>query len=155
MEMMFGSMLESSHPVRYVIPLNEWVPVYTSASGMAIMAYLPRSQREQIIGRTKLAPLTPRGITDPTLLEEELARIRSQGYSCTHGQRTLGAVGVAAPIFRGHDAQVIGDLLLTIPEQRFDESRVPEFASMVMEFANRVTRKIGGRLPTPAELDQL
>jgi DNA-binding IclR family transcriptional regulator len=155
MEMIFASMLDSTHPVRYVIPLHEWVPVYTSASGMAIMAYLPASERRQIIERTQLKPVTRNSITDPEELESELARIRSRGYAHSRGQRTPGAVGIAAPIFRGQHARVVGDLVLTIPEQRFQDRLVPELAGLVAQQASEITQEIGGRLPTQEELDRL
>lgn len=155
MEMIFAYVVESSHPVRYVIPLNEWVPVYTSASGLAIMAFLKPSDRAQIVRRTNLAPLTKLSTTDPDLLEEELRQIRSQGYAWSSGQRTPGAVGIAAPIFWGPGSEVIGDLLLTIPEQRFDRGRVPELTRLVSHSATQITETLGGRAPTQAELDEL
>jgi IclR family acetate operon transcriptional repressor len=155
MEMIFASMLDSPHPVRYVIPLHEWVPVYTSASGMAIMAFLPPSERKQIIERTRLRALTERSITDPEELEKALAQIRSQGYAYTRGQRTPGSVGIAVPIFRGQEPRVIGDLMVTIPEQRFDEALVPHLANLVAERANKITEELGGRLPTQEELNKL
>lgn len=154
LEMMFVAVAESSHPLRYFIPLNQWIPVYTSASGMAIMAFLPRQEREQIVKHTQLAPLTEYTITDPILLEKELVRIRATGYACTHSQRTVGAVGVATPIW-GHNNRVIGDLVITIPEQRFDASQEPELAKLLIHYSKCISEHLGARMPTQNEIDEL
>jgi len=146
LEMMFAAAVDSSKPLRYVVPLNEWIPVYCASSGMAIMAFLPQEEIERIIEHTGLVPVTEHSITDPVALRAELARIRAQGYSCSHGQRVPGAVGIAVPIF-GPEGRVVGDLNLTIPEQRFDASMEPRLAGRVMHHAHRISERLGTRMP--------
>ncbi len=141
LEMMFAAAVDCSKPVRYVVPLNEWIPVYCAASGLAIMAFLPNEERQSIIEHTGLQPLTEHSITDPDLLHEEMARIRMQGYACSHGQRVPGAVGIAAPIW-GPAGRVVGDLNLTIPEQRFEPSLETKLAGRVMHYAESITRHL-------------
>jgi IclR family acetate operon transcriptional repressor len=142
--MMFVAAVNSSHPLRYVVPINEWIPVYAGASGLAIMAFLPPEERRAIIARTKLAPVTERTITDPMVLEKELARIRARGYAYSRGQRTVGAVGIAAPIW-GPDGRVMGDLTVSVPEPRFDERKLPAFARLAIHHAQRIMEHLGVR----------
>jgi IclR family acetate operon transcriptional repressor len=146
MEMMFVEVVESSHPLRYELQLNRWLPVYAGATGLAIMAFLPEAERRAIAARTGLAPLTERTIQDPRLLERELERIRGQGYACTHGQRIPGAVGLAAPIW-GPDGRVVGDLVLTIPEHRFEPQSEGRLGQLLGRHADRLTTAVGGRRP--------
>ena len=141
MEMVFAAAVESSKPLRYVVPLNQWIPVYCAASGFAIMAFLPEDEIERIIEHTGLRPETDRTITDPQTLRQELQRVREEGYSCTHGERVVGAVGFAAPIW-GPDQRVIGDLNLSIPEQRFETNMEPKVAERVIYHAQRVTERL-------------
>jgi len=147
MEMMFIAAVNSSHPLRYVVPINEWVPVYAGAGGLAIMAFLPKGERQAIIERTGLAPLTGRTITDPAALEDELARIRARGYAFSRGERNIGAVGIAAPIWYPN-GRVTSDLVLSIPEPRFDMSMVPALARAVIKHAQRIMKKLGVQAPT-------
>jgi DNA-binding IclR family transcriptional regulator len=147
MEMMFVAVINSSHPLRYVVPINNWIPVYAGASGLAIMAFLPREERETIIKRTRLAPVTARTITDPVVLEEELARIRKQGYALSYAQRTEGAVAIAAPIW-GPDGRVMGEINISIPESRFDASMESTLAELVVQHAQRIMNKLGGKAPS-------
>ncbi len=144
-EMMFLAMIESSHPLRYSIDLNKWLPVHVGASGLAIMAYLSEEEISMIIDRTRLAPLTSRSITERYRLEAELQKIRERGYAITRGQRTTGAVGLGAPVF-GSNGEVIGDICLTLPESRFDPSSEAHIAELLKACANAVTKAIGGQI---------
>ncbi len=146
-EMMFVALIDSSHPLRYVVPINAWIPVHAGASGLAIMAFLPPEERQAIIRRTKLRPVTKRTITDPAVLEDELARVRARGYALSFGQRTEGAVAIAAPIW-GPDGRILGELNLSIPESRFDASMEHPLARLVIEHAKRIMEKLGGQAPS-------
>ena len=147
MEMMFVAVINSSHPLRYVVPINIWIPVYAGASGLAIMAFLPKEERQTIIKRTRLAPITARTITDPIVLEDELARIRERGYSLSYAQRTEGAVAIAVPIW-GPDGRVMGEINVSIPESRFDASMESTLAQLVTQHAQRIMKKLGGKAPS-------
>jgi IclR family acetate operon transcriptional repressor len=144
LEMVLAASVESLHPLRYVVRLHEWVPIHAGASGLAIMAFLPESERQAIISRTALRPFTDRTITEPQTLEKELARTRQRGYAFTRSQRIPGAVGLAAPIF-GPDSRVVGDLILTIPEHRFSQKKESCLATLVLEHTKQLTLAIGGR----------
>lgn len=146
MEVMFVAAVNSTHPLRYVVQLNEWFPVYAGASGLSIMAFLPKEERQAIVERTGLVPLTKNTITDPTVLEDELARVRVRGYAMSIGHRNLGAVAIAAPIW-GSEGRVVGDLALSILEARFDHSMEPELASLVVGHARQISEKLAGARP--------
>jgi DNA-binding IclR family transcriptional regulator len=143
LEMVLAACVESPHPLRYVVRLHEWVPIHAGASGLAIMAFLPEAERQAIISRTALRPLTERTITEPQELERELARTRRRGYAFSRSQRIPGAVGLAAPVF-GPGSRVVGDLILTIPEHRFSGKNEPSLAELLREHATRLALAIGG-----------
>ncbi len=144
-EMMFLAIIESSHPLRYSIDLDKWLPVHVGASGLAIMAFLSDDEISMIIDRTRLAPLTSRSITERYRLEAELQKIRERGYAITRGQRTPDAVGLGAPVF-GSNGEVIGDICLTLPESRFDPSSENRIAELLKGCAAAVTKAIGGQV---------
>jgi DNA-binding IclR family transcriptional regulator len=130
-EMMFAANVESEHPLRYVIELNQWMPMTAGASSMAILAYLPADQAEAIAGRSALA---------------ELNAVRRKGYAFSRSKRIAGAVGIGAPIF-GAGGKVVGDLVITVPEQRFERKDTERLARLVMKHAAAVTARIGGAPP--------
>jgi DNA-binding IclR family transcriptional regulator len=145
-EMMYLDMVQSSHPIRYVLELNAWMPIHAGATGLAIFASLSDEERKSIYARG-LWPLTDRTLIAPDQLEDAVARVRRTGYIWTRGQRQLGAVGIAAPVF---DAvgDVFGDVCITIPEQRVDESKLDDLGSDVLATAEVVSdelRRLGYR----------
>lgn len=142
-EMMFLAMVNSTHQLRYSIELNQWMPVYVGASGLAIMAFLSEAEIGSIIDRTRLAPVTPRSITQRYRLEAELQKIRTHGYAVTRGQRTPDAVGLAAPVF-GSTGEVIADICLTVPESRYEPASERRIVELLRNCAEEVTKAIGG-----------
>jgi DNA-binding IclR family transcriptional regulator len=147
--MMFVAVIDSSHPLRYVVPMHEWIPVHAGASGLAVMAFLPAAERRAIVARRGLPRLTETTITDPRRLEDELAKVRRRGYAFSRGQRTKGAVAIAAPIW-GPSGRILGELNLSVPEPRFDEHMTPAFAKLVIAHAQRITANLGGQPPRGA-----
>ncbi|MDG4798344.1 IclR family transcriptional regulator [Micromonospora sp. WMMD1082] len=145
--MMYTASVESSHPLRYVLELEKWRPIYAGASGLAIMAFLPADEQQAIVDRSGLAPVTERTITDPETLHRELAKIRRRGYALTSGQNIPGAVGLAAPIFDGQGA-VVGDVCLTIPEQRYDATAHEDLTNHLIDCVRDISISLGAQVQT-------
>ncbi len=142
--MMFVAGAYSDHALRYIVAQNEWLPVHHGASGFAILAFLPKEERRAIVEEMRLPAFTDRTITDPALLEKELARVRARGYARTCGHHTPGAVAIAAPVW-GPGGRVLGSLHLSMPESRFNASREKSLAALVMKYAGQITDALGGR----------
>jgi DNA-binding IclR family transcriptional regulator len=130
-EMLFAARVESQHPLRYVSELDRWAPLHAGAGGLAILAQVPADQRRRILANAGLRPVTRHTIGDPQRLEQELDRVRAAGCAVTHSERVEGAVGVAAPVF-GAGGGVVGDILLTLPEQRFQDRDEARLRALVM-----------------------
>jgi DNA-binding IclR family transcriptional regulator len=150
-EVMFTAAVESPQPLRYVNLMRTWLPLHAGATGLAILAFLPEPERAAFIKSRKFNAITDRTVTDRRKLALAVDRIRRNGYACTQGQRTPGAVGIAAPIF-GPSGEVIGDVIITLPEQRFERGQERKFAEHVMQCARRVTHELGG--PSPSEIEE-
>jgi DNA-binding IclR family transcriptional regulator len=145
--MLFAASIESSHPLRYVVETNTWLPVHAGATGLAILAYLPTEQQAGLLTRAAVGErFTRNTISDPAVLEAELAAIRARGYAITHSQRIDGAVGIAAPIFQG-GSHVVGDVAITLPEQRWSPEREPELVRAVVAAASEVSYRLAGTVP--------
>lgn len=113
---------ETSRILSYRIELGERKYLHTGASGKVIMAFLTDRDVDDVIERRGLPPLTERTVIDRQHLKHDLRVIREQGYGISRGERLPGAIALAAPIF-GPDRRVVGSLVVTVPEHRFDESR--------------------------------
>jgi IclR family acetate operon transcriptional repressor len=153
MEVMFTAVVESSHQLRYVINLNEWIPIHAGATGLSILAFLPQEERERVYEQTKLFPITQNTITDPVVLEETLARFRSQGYAFTWGQRIPGAVGLGAPIWDSSN-KVVGNVLITIPEQRFEPNHEANLARVLLKCTQSISERLSGKMTEEIQIKE-
>lgn len=145
-EMLLAATLDSPHPIRQARQVAEWLPVTAGATGRAILAFLPEEERRAILARPLVA-MTAATITDPAALPPVLERVRRQGYAFSKGERTPGAVGIAAPIY-GPEGRAIGSVGITLPEQRFGPDDEPRQAAAVMDAARAITEHLDA--PTSA-----
>jgi DNA-binding IclR family transcriptional regulator len=139
--------VECAQPVRYHPTLGVPLPAHAGASGKVVLAFLPGAEVDRIIA-AGLEPVTPRTITEPSRLRRDLAEIRKRGYCVSHGERTLGAVGLGCPIFDGN-SNVMGALMVTIPEYRFSRLLESRVIAVLREGAERLSRLLG----MPQDLD--
>lgn len=141
----------SKYPLQYLVELNVWTGIYEGASGLGILAFLNSDERKAVVkAALQENPNAISGYGGVIELEAHLADVRTRGYAHTRGQRIRGAVGFCAPLF-DYKGQVVGGVILTMPEGRFDETRVEEIAEHLVATANDITRESGGQAPRLAE----
>jgi IclR family pca regulon transcriptional regulator len=80
-------------------------PAYATSMGRVLLAGLPDDELSVRLARAELAGFTPRTITSPARLREEIARVRRQGYALVDEELELGLRSLAAPI-RGRGGEV-------------------------------------------------
>lgn len=76
----------------------------------------------------RVCPATRRTIADVRALQEELGRIRAQGFAVDNEERTEGMRCVAAPIRTAHGETIAG-LSVSDVVSRVTPERVAEIAS--------------------------
>ncbi len=140
--MMFSLVVESPHPLRYSLPLKQWIPLYTGASGLAILAFLPPDVVDEVTGG-QMVPSTERTVVESEQLRARLEMIARDGYAITHGERIEGAIAIASPVF-GPSGAVVGSLGITMPEARFNAAYSQSLAGLVKQSAGRITDYLTG-----------
>jgi IclR family transcriptional regulator, acetate operon repressor len=147
LEMMYVAQVESRQALRYVVDMYEWLPLHAGAGGLGILAFLDERAWQEVIGRG-LPAFTDRTITDAERLVEQLREIRASGHVVFRGGRISGAVGIAAPVY-GPLGEVAADVLLTVPESRWEGHDEQELARLLVACADRITELLGGHRPQP------
>ncbi len=142
-EVVYVERLDSPNTLRVFTELGRRASAHRTSSGKAILAFLPRSQRDRILKGWVLEPLTPHTITDLTALREELLVTRRRGYAENRQESELGVVSVAAPIM-GAGGHAVASLSLAGPSERMDAQRTP-YAEAVMALARTVSKQMGWR----------
>jgi IclR family pca regulon transcriptional regulator len=89
------------------------VPAYCTANGRVLLAARPPEALDawlaQQQARQALRPLTPRSLTQPEALRQELARVRAQGHALVDQEMELGLRTLAVPL-RNHRGEVVAAL---------------------------------------------
>lgn len=99
-------------------------PMYATALGKVILAYLPAEIREDIIQQIEYETWTANTISSTDELTDELEEIRNQGYGIDDEEQIEGLRCVAAPVNDGEN--VFGAVSLTGPASYFTLDRIHE-----------------------------
>lgn len=133
----------------------DWVghrsPMHVAASGKAFLAFGDQDETEAYL-RGPLEAVTERTVTDPAALRAQLEEARECGYATTAGDLERGLNAAAAPVW-GSDGSVIAVVVVSGPEYRMTEERMPEVGRTVCEAAATVSRQLGwvGLVTAPPE----
>ncbi|WP_141014539.1 IclR family transcriptional regulator [Nocardioides sambongensis] len=77
------------------------LPLHSTGVGKVLLAHAPADVRDRVL--RGLARQTPYTITSAAVLEQQLARVRRDGYATTAEEMTLGACSIAVPVRRGEE----------------------------------------------------
>lgn len=117
--------VESGQAVRVVFAAGEECPLYASAMGRAVAAFLDPARLDGLLEESGgLRPLTPHTSTSRDVLRRRLQQCRSTGHSINWEEMVEGAVCVGVPYFSGVEGAVLGALGVSIPVFRAKEEYV-------------------------------
>lgn len=125
--------------------LRSWVgkhlPLYCTSDGKLYLAEWNEAALAEYLKRP-LERYTENTITDPQKLREELARIRTQGFSWNRCERDPDLGSVAAPI-RNEAGQTIAAVCMFGPSFRFPSpSKEVEYEQLAIATANKISDRL-------------
>lgn len=133
---------ETGESVVMVKPrLGEQVPYHCTASGKALLAYLPE-RLERVLSGGPLERHTEHTLVDPADLLLDLTRVRERGYATDDLEQSLDLRCVASPVF-DHTGGVVGCVGVSAPALRVGHDRVSGIAAHVVETAATLSRTLG------------
>ncbi|WP_416429778.1 IclR family transcriptional regulator [Paenarthrobacter nicotinovorans] len=130
--------VDCDQPVRTYNPLGEVSPYATTATGKSMLAYFPGQKVSQILEATPPWQFE-RAHTNRDQVAEQLEQVRKHGYALNMREYRPGVCAVAAPIF-DETGQPLASICISMPEVRFDESRVEEWAMLAKRAASLIGR---------------
>lgn len=120
-QVLYLARLSGHASVPIVSTVGSRLPMSTTAVGKALLADAPAEVVARVL--TKLPRPTPYSITRPGQLENELARVREQGYAVTQEEMSLGACSIAVPI-QSHDNRAVAAIGIVVPSLRRGKTRL-------------------------------
>ncbi|MEV7926730.1 IclR family transcriptional regulator [Kitasatospora sp. NPDC088779] len=133
--------VEDETNVRMASRVGSRAPAYCTATGKAILAWLPDEAVTEVVA-AGLRPVTAWTISDETRLRADLARIRARGYSIDDRENEPEVRCVAAPIF-DHAGEVTAALSVSGLTSRMTAARVRALGPVVAQAGLRISRELG------------
>ena len=141
-EAIYIERVEARRPLRVPSAIGRGYPAHATNLGKVLLADLPRERLVEIVAAHGLASYTRNTITDLPQLEEELERIRIQGYAIDDEEYDEGLRCIGAGV-RDHSGRVVSALGIGGPVTRITPERVEELAQLVMTAAAGLSRRLG------------
>jgi IclR family transcriptional regulator, acetate operon repressor len=112
-------------------------PLYCTAQGKVMLAFLPESEQAEILNQLHLKPRAPNTITDPRELRKELQWTRERGWAIAdeENQEGIRAIGVALMNFR---EEPLAAMSVAAPTFRLSLARLEEFAPLLIDAAREI-----------------
>jgi DNA-binding IclR family transcriptional regulator len=138
--------LDSPEQLRIHSRIGAAVPLYCTAVGKVMLAYMPDEERERVLPQLGLKRLTPNTVGNLQELEAELSRVRKNGYACDLEENEPHIRCVAAPIW-DHAAGVNASLSITAPVVRMAVTRLRQLAPLIQTAGVQISRELGYQAP--------
>lgn len=139
---LYTDVIESPHEFRLSSRVGTRRTLPATALGKAMAAFLSKEQAERTLPNVAFHSFTPKSIINHVQFQQELARIRRQGYAVDDEEATLGARCVAAPIL-GVDGDAIAAVSISGPTTRVTVTHIPALASAVINAAGAISTAMG------------
>ncbi len=94
-EVVYLDRVETAAPLRFYLHPGSRVPAHCSASGKLFLAQMSASMRKRLLGHVPLETYTPHTLTDPEVIEKELAMVRRDGYALDKEEFLPGLLCIA------------------------------------------------------------
>lgn len=117
-------------------------PLYCTALGKALLAYLGQDDFEAYLKRAELTPYTSNTITDKNHLLSELKETRARGYSINREEHLLARAAIGAPIFGRAEYPAASMCIIVDPKQIIGE-KAEELAREVQRTAYEISQLMG------------
>ena len=121
------------------------LPAYCTSMGKVLLAYLPREECDELLGRLELARRGPNTIVVKADLVAELGRIRQAGMAVNNEELAYGLRSIAAPIF-AQDGRPTAALNLAVHSSMVSmEDLLARLSQPLRETAHAISARLGYR----------
>ncbi len=131
---------------RVSIGSGEIMPLHCSATGKAVLAFLPERERERVISQLDFYQYTKNTITNPRDLKEELEEIYNSGVAYCFQEFHNGINAMAVPIFDNRNS-IAGALAIVGIHIDLDKDTLEEYAESFLNAGYSITTVLGGKYP--------
>lgn len=129
---------ESSHSMRICTKTGQRLPMYCTAVGKAILAFLPEDRRSNILKGYQFTPYTENTVADEAALRCQLQSIVKSGYAVESEEFESGLVCVAVPVLNDSGYPVAA-ISCSGPKARMTEEKIRQCKTELTSCARYLT----------------
>jgi DNA-binding IclR family transcriptional regulator len=139
----YVDVIESRKTVRFIVPVGDRRPLYSTAGGRALLAAGSDADLRRYLEALKPEAFTHETETGKRRLAELISEAHKAGVAQTIDQSSEGVTGTAA-VIRDAAGTVLGALIVAAPSLRLAD-RLAELRRLVCEEAVTISRSLGYR----------
>jgi len=134
--------INSTEILRLDVGLGAVAPAYCTGLGKAVLAFLPGQEFDNYVNTVRMVAMSPKTITDPDLLRDEIERIRERGYAVDNEELSLGLRCVGVPIFdyTGRPAYAMS---VSAPALRMSAEKIEAIQTKLRSLCRQISHQIG------------
>ena len=136
----FLAVIESPQRVKLAAAVGQRLPAFTTASGKAILAYMPREMVQRILGHG-MPPYTQHTLRSSEEFFEDLRQVRERGFALDEQELEEGINAVAAPVLDLSN-QPIASVAVAGPAYRLTRERMLEIGPLVVATAHDIAHEV-------------
>jgi len=136
--------VESERNLRIFSRIGHRAPLHCTAVGKVLLAHMPREKAREFIYNKPLEALTRNTITSPLLLEQELKKVKEQGFAFDQEECEDGACCIGVPL-RDFTGEVVAAMSISGPSIRLTPKRLEELVPLMKEMGGLISSQLGYR----------
>ena len=141
-EILIISSADCTRTIKRAIQLGERAPLYATAAGKAILAFLPEDEIQHYLSSITMQSITQHTITDPRILLPELKAIANGEIAYCRKELDEGIIAMASPVFDIY-GRVCASIVIPIPAIRFSAEKEKHVEKPLREAAARLSYLLG------------
>jgi len=134
--------INSKEILRMDSPIGSSAPIYCSALGKTIVAFMDPDELASLLSAVEFKPMGPNCISSVDELKKELEKVKEQGVAVDDEELVSGLRCVAAPVFDQTGA-VPYAISVSGPTMRLTKERVGEIQEKLKIICHELSRQLG------------
>ncbi|WP_282940580.1 IclR family transcriptional regulator [Paenibacillus sp. RC67] len=114
--------IDPPHSIRLVDYVNAFLPLHCTSNGKLLLSSFSKEELHFFLNQP-MDKRTPFSITDPTLLLEEIEKVRTTGYATAIRELDENENGISAPLYN-KQGRLVAFLSVCGPSFRFTDDKV-------------------------------
>jgi DNA-binding IclR family transcriptional regulator len=133
--------VEGNKAIHVTLEHGQLLHLHATASGLACLAYMSEARQKSIL-RQPMEQFTSSTPVKPEAIKRLIEGVQKAGFAIADQTYESDVFGVAAPLF-GAEGFAQGAVAVATPAHRMTKETRVQTASLVMDAAVRITRRLG------------